>query len=51
MVSCGFDAMQNDPLGKLQNTAAIYWYMTEQLKQLGVPIVAALEGGYDVHNL
>jgi histone deacetylase 6 len=34
LVSAGFDAMKDDPLGMLSNSPAIYAYMTHRLMQL-----------------
>lgn len=34
-VSCGFDAMEDDPLGDMHLTPWVYAYMTEQLLSIG----------------
>ncbi len=47
LVSAGFDAHRDDPLGGLGWRDADYGWLGEQLAGLGVPLVAVLEGGYE----
>ena len=42
MVSCGFDAAKNDPLGGMSLTPFIFGYMAMALKNLKIPIVYSL---------
>ncbi|CAG9324605.1 HDAC6 [Blepharisma stoltei] len=52
LIACGFDAMRNDPLGKMALSPEIYGYMTNKVMELaGGKVVAALEGGYNLKNL
>jgi acetoin utilization deacetylase AcuC-like enzyme len=51
LVSCGFDAAENDPLGKMSVSPLGYAYMTHQLKKLSNKIIVALEGGYNLDSL
>jgi acetoin utilization deacetylase AcuC-like enzyme len=51
LVSCGFDAYEADPIGGLGLKPGDYRTMTEVLLALKVPIVSALEGGYDLEGL
>jgi acetoin utilization deacetylase AcuC-like enzyme len=50
LVSCGFDAAENDPLGQMALSPIGYAYMTNQLKNIANCIVA-LEGGYNLDSL
>lgn len=50
-VSAGFDSMAGDPLGHFTLRAEDYVTLTERLLEFRVPIVGALEGGYDLSNL
>jgi len=52
IISCGFDAHRNDPLGGMNLTADAYGLMTRQLADLaakfsGGRILSLFEGGYD----
>lgn len=47
LVSAGYDALDGDMLAGMKLTPNIFYELTAQLKQLGVPIVCVLEGGYD----
>jgi acetoin utilization deacetylase AcuC-like enzyme len=52
LVSAGFDAHEDDPLGNLSLTDTIFGWMTEQLVELSQRhtqgrLVSVLEGGYD----
>src|SRR5262249_34329443 len=46
LVSCGFDAYENDPIGGLNLMPEDYRRMTDVVCGLGIPVVSALEGGY-----
>ena len=47
-ISCGIDAHEDDPVGEMCLTEDNYAKMTKYLKELEVPIVCVLEGGYNV---
>jgi acetoin utilization deacetylase AcuC-like enzyme len=51
LVSAGFDSMAGDPLGGFTLAAQDYAVVTTRLIELGAPVVAILEGGYDLSNL
>jgi len=51
LVSCGFDAYENDPIGGLNLRPADYRTLTDILVDLNRPIVSALEGGYSLEGL
>ena len=56
IISAGFDAHANDPLGGLNLTAPDYAWMTEQLLQFAQDycdnrVVSVLEGGYELGGL
>jgi acetoin utilization deacetylase AcuC-like enzyme len=51
LVSCGFDAAENDPLGGLSLTPVGYSYMTNALKSVCNNVIVALEGGYNLNSL
>jgi acetoin utilization deacetylase AcuC-like enzyme len=55
LVSAGFDAHRDDPLGDCLLDAGSFAHMTchvrEMASELGVPVGAVLEGGYDPHAL
>lgn len=42
LVSCGFDAARNDPLGGMTLTPNGYFYMAKCLGQLEKPLVVVL---------
>ncbi|MDO9179307.1 MAG: hypothetical protein Q7U16_13470 [Agitococcus sp.] len=48
LVSAGFDAHVADPLGTLGITDAHYFWLAEEISQLGAPVIATLEGGYSL---
>jgi histone deacetylase 6 len=48
LVSAGFDAGRGDPYGDCDLTPAGFAELTRALCGLGVPVVLALEGGYNV---
>jgi histone deacetylase 6 len=50
LVSAGFDAMLNDPVGNLSLTPDIYAYMSYMLKNKH-KVVLALEGGYNLETM
>jgi acetoin utilization deacetylase AcuC-like enzyme len=56
IVSAGFDAHERDPLGGMRLTTAAFGAMTAELRTVADEccrgrIVAAVEGGYDLHAL
>jgi acetoin utilization deacetylase AcuC-like enzyme len=51
LVSCGFDAYENDPIGGLNLKPADYRSMTDVVCGYGVPVISALEGGYSLDGL
>lgn len=55
LVSAGFDAWRQDPLGGMQLEVATYGEIGRRLgrfaRQCGAPLVACLEGGYDTNEL
>jgi acetoin utilization deacetylase AcuC-like enzyme len=56
LISAGFDADVDDPLGHLKFTAETYRWMTQQLMQIAARhcegrLVSLLEGGYDLEAL
>jgi acetoin utilization deacetylase AcuC-like enzyme len=56
MVSCGFDAHRNDPLGELLLDETTYAHVAERLESLralpsGPGTAWVLEGGYDLEAL
>jgi acetoin utilization deacetylase AcuC-like enzyme len=51
LVSCGFDAYEDDPIGGLNLKPEDYRTMTDVVCGLGIPVVSALEGGYSLSGL
>jgi acetoin utilization deacetylase AcuC-like enzyme len=51
LVSSGFDAAENDPLGKMSLTPMGYSLMTHKLKSLSTRLIVCLEGGYNIDSL
>ena len=51
LISAGYDAMLGDPLAGFTLRAEHYGELTRRLSSLGAPVVAMLEGGYDLDNL
>ena len=56
MISAGFDAHQNDPLGGLQLTEEDFTWSTQELcataaRVCGARVVSVLEGGYNIDAL
>ena len=56
IVSAGFDAHEHDPLGGMRLTTAAFAAMTSELRAVAEEccrgrMVAAVEGGYDLHAL
>jgi acetoin utilization deacetylase AcuC-like enzyme len=51
LISCGFDACENDPLGEMSVSPLGYSYMTKELKKICGKILVALEGGYNLNSL
>jgi histone deacetylase 6 len=48
LIASGFDAAKGDPLGGTHLTPHGYYAMTLRLLSCGVPVVTALEGGYNL---
>jgi histone deacetylase 6 len=42
IISAGYDACRNDPIGGFTVTPNAYYYMTRQLCEIGVPVLAVL---------
>jgi acetoin utilization deacetylase AcuC-like enzyme len=51
LLSAGYDAHRGDPLCDLAMTAPGYRRLAGDLGSLGLPVVAFLEGGYDLDDL
>ncbi|MBX9724066.1 MAG: histone deacetylase [Candidatus Obscuribacterales bacterium] len=55
LLSAGYDAHENDPLGEQQISTVGYFMLTDRLAdladELNCPIVGFLEGGYDTRSL
>ncbi len=51
LVSAGYDAIHGDALAGMNLSPQAFGFMARSLTTLGVPIVAVLEGGYDVQLL
>ena len=51
LVSAGFDAHRADPLAEVMLEAADYGRMSGHLSRFGLPVVAFLEGGYDLEAI
>jgi acetoin utilization deacetylase AcuC-like enzyme len=51
LISAGFDAHRDDPLGMCTLDASSFAAMARQMLSLGVPVGAILEGGYDLGAL
>ncbi|MGH8923886.1 MAG: histone deacetylase family protein [Acidimicrobiia bacterium] len=53
LISAGYDAHQNDPLGGLRLQASDYGYMAQRLREIlpVAPAIVFLEGGYDLEAL
>ncbi|HLY09130.1 MAG TPA: histone deacetylase [Planctomycetota bacterium] len=51
LVSCGFDAYEDDPIGGLNLKPEDYRTMTDVVCSLGIPVASALEGGYSLTGL
>jgi acetoin utilization deacetylase AcuC-like enzyme len=51
LISCGFDACENDPLGQMNLSPLGYSYMTKELKKICGKFLVALEGGYNLNSL
>lgn len=47
LISAGYDALRGDTLAGMNLTPHVFYELTVRLKNLGVPVVAVLEGGYD----
>ena len=50
-VNAGFDAHGSDPVASLALTDDDFAWLTAEIRDLGVPIVSVLEGGYNVEVL
>jgi acetoin utilization deacetylase AcuC-like enzyme len=51
IVSAGFDAHVDDPLGSLRLSAATFGTMATAVSDLGIPLAVVLEGCYDLAAL
>jgi acetoin utilization deacetylase AcuC-like enzyme len=51
VVSMGFDTFEKDPLGELRLLSNDYAGIGRLLSDLGPPVLACLEGGYDMDDL
>ncbi len=51
LISAGYDATEGDSLAGMKMVATTFGHMAAALTRVGCPIVAVLEGGYDVHLL
>lgn len=51
LISAGFDAHRDDPVGGCRLETSSYAELTRQVLSLGVPVGAVLEGGYDLDAL
>ena len=51
IVSAGFDAHADDPLGSLRLSTETFGVMAGQLGDLQTPLALVLEGGYDLAAL
>ena len=51
LISAGYDAHRDDPIGDCLLDAGSFQEMTKHLVGLGVPVGAVLEGGYDLQSL
>lgn len=51
VISAGFDAHKDDPIGGLNLDEEDYRWVTEQLRAICPKIVSILEGGYDLNAL
>lgn len=51
VISIGFDTFEKDPIGEFKLTTAFYKEIALIAGEVGVPILAVLEGGYDIADL
>jgi acetoin utilization deacetylase AcuC-like enzyme len=51
IVSLGFDAHKDDPLEGMNISDLTYIYMTLKLKELNIPTMFLLEGGYNIKTI
>jgi acetoin utilization deacetylase AcuC-like enzyme len=51
LISAGYDAHRDDPIGGCMLDTGSFQEMTKHLLGLGVPVGAVLEGGYDLGSL
>ena len=51
LLSSGFDAHAADPLARLELTDDAFTQITDAVRELGLPIVSVMEGGYDLDAL
>lgn len=47
LISCGFDAHIEDPIGQLNFSSEVYGWMTTKLREICPRIISILEGGYN----
>ena len=51
LVSAGYDAHKDDPMGYMRLEDDTYAAMSEDLKGIGCPVLFVLEGGYNTAAL
>jgi histone deacetylase 6 len=51
LISAGYDALRGDDLAGMELTPAVFRAAASALRTLGLPLVAVLEGGYNVDLL
>jgi acetoin utilization deacetylase AcuC-like enzyme len=51
VISAGFDAAEDDPLGGYHLTPNCYYNMTKKLMTFNKPLLLVLEGGYNLDSL
>ena len=51
LVSLGLDTFKDDPLSDIGLSSSFYKEMAEIFLKIGAPILAVLEGGYDIKDL
>lgn len=51
VVSVGFDAHKEDPIGRFQLSTEYYYCMAHRISQLNTPSVLIQEGGYNVRTI
>lgn len=51
IISAGFDAMENDPIGGYKLSSSFYYGFVNKLLLFNKPILIILEGGYNLNNI